>query len=191
MNRVDAIAEVVARLGFREQHLGMRRDSAILKALLLKIADDARALAGYVEDLDFIAHERAAGERSEGRSKRQHYYLDNIGEEQAKRALDMLTNGVKTRDTSGRLNALLPAISIVATQMSTRRAAVFALFSGPGADTSMRGTTISKRDFDEQLANQQKRREDQNAYQATQIPVIDNKGREKPAQPDYPKSGTR
>src|SRR5438309_1112073 len=66
----------------------MRRDSALLKAALLRISTNALALAGHVEDLDLIAYESTnTSDGPKVRNTRTDYALDDVGAEHAKKVL--------------------------------------------------------------------------------------------------------
>lgn len=80
-----------------------------------------------LEDLHTLAYDRHVGERGEGRSTRQQWYLDDIGERQAK---DLWRRALKTtHNTIVELSAVCIAIDTL-------------LNAGELPDNTMRGTTL-------------------------------------------------
>lgn len=118
----------------------MRRRGAVPREvretvkLLGHVASAATALAGVIEDLHVLAYDRASsGAEDAGRISRggATWYLDEVGQAEAKVALRALT-GARSRHGAVELERA----------MRVHYERVFALFSGPGADESLRGTIL-------------------------------------------------
>jgi hypothetical protein len=115
----------------------VNRDIATITADLAKCVAEAAKIQRELEDLHSLAYDRhvSGGEVASG--TRLTYYLDEVGSSKAKGVWKRVERNVA--DATVRLTASSVAIRNL-------------LYEGEGADEELRGTLISKAEFDEALA---------------------------------------
>lgn len=121
---------------------------------LREVEHRARVLARLLPDLHVLAYERQVHDDA-GRSQRSEWYLDEQGIERAKVVLRAITDERSSRGAKGIVGVLTEHL-----------AAVNALFSGPGADNTLRGTLLgddkghgAQKELTEALKAQERRTE--------------------------------